>query len=212
MPSPGNSLWGNALAPPAERTPYMILKEQAAFVTDATSGVVEGQVSLTQDGERVEHELLLFAPVLQLRAPVVRITRGANAYPATVSSRFTTGVQMCDSEAELITALGQLLGSPPVAEALRTMKADSEASGLSYYLIEDGEVVGEAGTLEAARSLGRRLIRPDGLIDIHQLAKGRVACWRWGDPDGDPVWEVVAAGAGRAPATAAPAASPQATP
>lgn len=181
------SLWGTDLtAKPEERSPYSILREQAMRLREQTEHIVWGEVCTTAEEDRVAHELTLFAPAIQRRVTVVRVTTGATPYPATITSRFLSSVQTVKNETAFQKELKRLLGGKPVSEAVRTLVADSRATGFEFFLVEDGELIGESVSLEAAKERARRMVGPGGWIDIHQVKKGVVGRWVWLDDENEP--------------------------
>ena len=177
---------------PSERTPYMILREQATALSKKTKDVVQADVKTEQIHERIEYELLIYAAVLGLRVSILRVvSEGGSAYPATMSGRYVKKLLTCKNESEFVRHLKAILGSREVTEAVHRLQADSEASGLQFYLVEDGEVVGETGSLRAAKELACRMIGQGGLIDIHELGKGSVGNYLWLDDQDEPDYHEV---------------------
>ena len=76
-----------------------------------------------------------------------------------------------------------------MTEVVQRLNADSIASGLNFFLVEDGEVVGETGSLAAAKELARNMIGYEGLIDIHKVSIGRVGWYAWPEGKEEPVYE-----------------------
>ena len=183
--------WDPALAEElAERTPYVILREQADALSKRTKDVIQGAVTTEQNGERVEHEMTLFAPVLALRVPILRVSReGGTAYPVSVSGRFVKRLETCKGEKTFTDVLKKVLASKEVTRAIQTLHTDSKKSGLRFFLVEDEEVVGETATFRAAKELSGRMIGRGGWIDVHELEKeGPIGYWVWPDDADKPTY------------------------
>jgi hypothetical protein len=176
-------------AEPLERTPYMILREQAAALANRTKEVIRAEVESKQIAERVEYELLIYASVLGLRVSIVRVVSLAGKpYPATLSGPYVKNLVSCRNEEAFTRHLKSVLGSKAVTETVQHLYADSRVSGLQFFLVEDAEVVGETGSLSAAKELASRMIGPEGWIDIHELARGLVGYYAWPEGREEPIY------------------------
>jgi hypothetical protein len=79
------SLWGQLPATEGIRTPTQVFREQAIALTDVTSSVLQGDVSVTRNQGTFSIELHIVAPVLDnYHYLVVRATHDVALYPVTI--------------------------------------------------------------------------------------------------------------------------------
>jgi hypothetical protein len=168
------------------------MREQVALLSHQTKDVIRGEVNTEQTVDRIEHEMMVLASVIGIRVPVLRVSSAiGKSYPATVSGRYVGNSVTCRNEKEFIKKLEAVLGSDEMTEMIRQLYADSRASGLKYFLVEDGVVVGETGSFEAAKQLAFRMMGQDGWIDIHEVEKGRLGYYIWPDSSEEPIYNSV---------------------
>ena len=104
------------------RTPVTVLKEQASALTDATEGILVGEVRTNPGStqEQLQYSLEIVVPSLnQYRYRVITLVQPLGMYPlnilvGNVSSRVS-------NEEELIKKLGEILGSERVQRVLASL-------------------------------------------------------------------------------------------
>lgn len=122
------NLWGNLPVENNIRTPYVILKEQASLLTEATNGLLIGNVdreTLTNNSKyNFECMLEIIVPsldnysisVLEVFYPVL------NIYPSLVVNKIVDSKQYnCNIEEDLYAALEQILSSKEVKRIISSL-------------------------------------------------------------------------------------------
>jgi len=124
------SLWGDLSQPEIVRTPFTILKEQAAILSKATNGLLVGDVERAQStGQQNVFSIL----VLRVIAPsldgysysILEVNHDIRLYP--LNLRNLTGDEnskQCDSEETFEQALGEILSSPAVRKVISALLSD----------------------------------------------------------------------------------------
>jgi hypothetical protein len=131
-------LWPNDLIGPATVTPMAILRRQGEALGAKTHNIVSGEVETRTGpkGTKFEHDFVLVAPFLRFRFPLLRVSHGVQAFPATVvetdltgQSRQRKGLKLWNKEVttedELIKALEEFFGTDSVKEVVRSLVAQS---------------------------------------------------------------------------------------
>jgi len=125
------SLWGDLSNTAIFRTPFTILKEQAAVLSQQTKGLLVGEVKRYQDeNEDISLSLHVVAPSLgHYRYEVVQVYYGITIYPLNVRSMATEHPpKPCHSEQEFEQALGEILSSLQVKKVISALLSDIHAS------------------------------------------------------------------------------------
>lgn len=128
------SLWGDLSQPTIVRTPFTILKEQASILSEATSGLLVGDVWRFQDhGQQnaVSNLILrIVAPSLDnYHYSILEVTHDIKLYPLTLNSLTTNSYEeQCDSEEAFEKALGEILSSPEVRKIISALLSDIYAN------------------------------------------------------------------------------------
>jgi hypothetical protein len=80
-------LWPADLTGPAKLTPVVILRRQGEALASRTHNLVRGEVETRpfNDGKGFEHNLVLVAPFLRFRFPLLRVSHRVSGYPATLA-------------------------------------------------------------------------------------------------------------------------------
>ena len=91
-------------------TPLTVLNEQARGLTERTDRVLEGVVVTTPDGERLQHQFLIHAPVLGIRVPLLRRAR-RGALDAARLAQYLLAVAIAELTV-LYLAVGDLVVKP----------------------------------------------------------------------------------------------------
>jgi len=125
------SLWGQLPATEGIRTPTQVLKEQATVLSDMTSGVLQGDVSVNRTGDQFSLSLDIVVPALDnyhYNAAVA--THGVELYPVTLRSGWDYSKESrlkCADEREFEKALEQILSSEKVRRVIASLLAQSRA-------------------------------------------------------------------------------------
>jgi hypothetical protein len=126
------SLWGDLSTTDTLRTPFIILKEQSSILTQATQGLLVGDVQRYQDQFNQENFLILqiVAPSLDgYRYSIVEVTHGTSLYPVKVKSLASDDFSReCASETSFEKALGEVLTSHEVRQIVSVLLSDIRAS------------------------------------------------------------------------------------
>jgi len=128
------SLWGDLSQPEIVRTPFTILKEQAAILSKATNGLLVGDVERFQNQgqQNVVSTLVLrvVAPSLDnYNYSVLEVTHNIKLYPLKLRNSATPGYEkQCDSEEAFEEALGEILSSAEVRKVISALLSDIYAN------------------------------------------------------------------------------------
>ncbi|MBW4514016.1 MAG: hypothetical protein KME11_02170 [Timaviella obliquedivisa GSE-PSE-MK23-08B] len=123
------SLWGDLSKPDIVRTPFTILKEQAAILSEATDGLLVGDVRRIQNQEKQNIELRVVAPSLDnYRYSILSVIHDIKLYPLSLNNLANdTYHRQCDSEEAFEQALGEILSSPEVRKVISTLLSEINA-------------------------------------------------------------------------------------
>lgn len=131
------NLWGDLPVEEAIRTPYVILKEQASILTEATNGLLIGNVRKESFDSDLGSSCLLRITVPSMEnysVSIVRIRYPKIIYPSEVFNLITDSVSVnsmkCHTEEELDIVLGKILSSKEagriISGLLSEVRADAE--------------------------------------------------------------------------------------
>jgi hypothetical protein len=152
----------------------VVLTEQAVELGNLTKQVLEGVVLTVPDGDKLQHQFQIRAPVLGYQTTVLRATSEPGSGPVTVTGRYVKEPQVCQSLDELTAALRAIFRSDEVRTLVRELYAESQAKGLPYFLVEQNEWAGDASTKEAARERALRQVSQDDEIEVRELKTGAI--------------------------------------
>ena len=143
------SLWGDLPLADVTRTPIIILREQATILTELTNGLLEGVVTnrVTEGTNRLisqveDREPKEFSATLSIIAPaldgyvfrIMQVNYNLELYPVEVvalASHFflsRDSTVSCDNEQEFVEALGNILSSDSVRQAIGRLLAQSKSA------------------------------------------------------------------------------------
>jgi hypothetical protein len=139
---PGKNMWGDLANLGVKRTPRMILREQADFLTKATSGVLVGRVTDQSGAEmpdsiaRIFHGPARFAYALDIVVPTLNhytytlltIEHGMKMYPVRVQPAYEGTPVVARTEALYEHHLGALLSSTRVKSVLTTLLSQAKGA------------------------------------------------------------------------------------
>jgi hypothetical protein len=135
MVSSQKSLWGDLSQPEIVRTPFTILKEQAGILSEATSGLLIGDVYRAQieEPKSVVNVLVLrvIAPSLDnYHYSILEVNHDITLYPLEVRGLVGNGTysKQCGSEEAFEQALGEILSSPAVRKVISALLSDIYAN------------------------------------------------------------------------------------
>lgn len=126
------SLWGELPSADAVRPPVLILKEQAAALSELTNGVLSAKVAVSRQRDNMSIELRIVAPALGgYEYGIVHAYHKMSVYPAYLRSaveHHDESIECIDSDA-FERELADVLQSETVRKALASLIAQSKAAG-----------------------------------------------------------------------------------
>ena len=127
-----NSLWGDLSSLAPERTPSLVLGEQASLLQGATNEILLGRThrNVLRAGSLVVVALQVIAPALQqYSVEILQLSYKASMpYPVSVRDVFSDSDGTAESEHELRDMLRQILTSDEVRTILASLIAESQLS------------------------------------------------------------------------------------
>lgn len=131
------NLWGDLKLDQPIRTPAAILQEQCEALRKLTTELVSGEVDIETESSS-ETDMPKFVVKLHIvaqlsdsyRLNLLNIKHRLDSYPATVISDYDAYGRKripCANEAELLEAIGDILGSEPVKRIIRSLIAQGGA-------------------------------------------------------------------------------------
>lgn len=125
-----NSLWGDLSELAPERTPFLVLQEQANLLQGATNEILVGRANrrLATIPKRVKASLQVIAPVLRnYYVEILEISYDAGTlYPVHVRDSVSDEAQDVVSEDDLKEALKAILTSEAVRSILANLISESQ--------------------------------------------------------------------------------------
>jgi hypothetical protein len=122
------SLWGDLSDLEIVRTPKEILMEQAQLLTEATDGVLVGNVE-SQSGSTTRlfiHDFDVTVPTLNNYSyTLLRIRHGVAMYPVRVEASDPSTSKDCPNEEEFISTVGSILSSSAVRFILSRLRSQA---------------------------------------------------------------------------------------
>ena len=116
--------WG-VIESTASRTPVVILREQASLLSAKTGNLLEGRVTTTVQGNRLNHSFRLVAPALDgYNYELFNVGHEVSAvYPVrlTVDDGKVHGYEFFEDEAEFTARLREKLSSPETKRVISTL-------------------------------------------------------------------------------------------
>src|SRR2546426_1154419 len=114
-----DNLWGTLPDVSNLRTPYTVLREQAAALTEMTKGSLVGEVTMNQESQNISLTLRIRAPALSNYIYVVLHARHTlSLYPVQFWGPGGGFVFVCSSEDDFKTKLGAFLKSDEVRKVV----------------------------------------------------------------------------------------------
>jgi len=168
---PNENLWPEDFGVDAVVTPGTILREQASALGTRTSNLVEGEVSSTTQGDSLVEQFYVYAPILDYRVPLFRVQHKIDPFPLDIYWRQWDGPRRVPDDQGFRHALGEIFQHETTRRTVAQLIANSRQRTLPFRLIEDGEWLADARTFEEAIGKAKKLIRRDGLIEIHDEAE-----------------------------------------
>ena len=113
------------------RTPTQILQEQAAFLQDATGGVIRGHVNVEEADEGSRVKLQIYVPTLNnYSVGLLEVVHPASQYPARLSSDWVnTQAATYGNHEELETAVVECLETPELQKLIIGLFAQTGRAG-----------------------------------------------------------------------------------
>jgi hypothetical protein len=127
------SLWGDLSQVELFRTPFTILKEQAAILSEQTKGLLVGEIQRAQDSSKVTHlSMHILAPSLgNYRYEVVDVQHEVAIYPLIIFDKAGQPPKRCHSEQEFEQSLGEILASQKTKKVISALLSDIQANHIS---------------------------------------------------------------------------------
>ena len=105
------NLWGDLSEIQVTRTPKALLQEQAALLTEATQGLLVGNVVEDVRGDQFESRLEVLVPnINNYILNLLTVRHGIELYPAVINPYGSA--RECNTEEELEREIGAILSSP----------------------------------------------------------------------------------------------------
>ena len=124
------NLWGDLPIEDNVRTPYIILKEQASILTEATNRLLIGEVNKrTHSSSCVDCSLIIKVPSINnYTLSIIDITYPVTIYPLQIKSDFTKHtLTECKTEEELENALHNRLSSEEIRRIISGLLSEVRA-------------------------------------------------------------------------------------
>ena len=123
------NLWGNLENIEKVKTPIGILREQGALLTDATSGILKGTVTLNESYGSIDARLYIVAPALDNYSyEIANLSYSPKElYPVIVNSTFLDKYEECKSEETFCKVLEKILSSPEVSKIIQSLISQCES-------------------------------------------------------------------------------------
>lgn len=121
------NLWGDLPLEDNIRTPYVVLKEQASLLTEATNGLLVGKVSqkAAPDNSGLISTLEIIVPTLNnYSISILSIERSIMLYPSKVIDIIKDYSKECQTKEELERALAEILSSQSVKRIISGLLAE----------------------------------------------------------------------------------------
>ncbi len=113
------NLWGQLPTVEVRRTPYVILREQAALLGQMTENLLEGHVEKGREGSKFAAKLNIVAPTLDhYTYTVLHVDYPVALYPLKVWDTGEGAFRECGNDAEFVEAVGEILSSDRVKRVI----------------------------------------------------------------------------------------------
>jgi hypothetical protein len=118
----GTNLWPHDIGDmPPDRTPAIVLREQADLLGGLTDGAVVADVEESAgEGDRLRATFLLVVPTLRYRYALFAVSYAPQGYPASV--HWNGAEYPVDEEQGLMLVLSNILRSEPTRRLVATLK------------------------------------------------------------------------------------------
>ena len=118
------NLWGDLSSLEKVRTPKTILEEQASLLTDATGGMLVGEVKDESLFGGFKYSLEVIVPALNRYSyTILTVDYPVDVYPVTLKASRPVVWDQCGNEEELVTGIEKILSSREIRSALATLKS-----------------------------------------------------------------------------------------
>ncbi len=124
-----DSLWGDLPTGEDLRTPAAILREQAEHLSQATGGLLTGEVEVKGDAASIHMDLWIIAPALNdYRYKLTEVRHNVLTYPAAILSQDGHTWVSTANEGEFMTFIGEILSSAETSDVVRSLLAQIRAA------------------------------------------------------------------------------------
>lgn len=123
-------LWGEIHAPSEVRTPLLVLREQAALLTEKTKGLLRGSVATHAHGNLLVHAFLIVVPALDGYTYQLFEVQHASTelYPVTVPlASPNPGKGKAGTEEQFQKWLGRTLTAPATKKIIANLLAQANS-------------------------------------------------------------------------------------
>jgi hypothetical protein len=127
-------LWPTIAEDSAIRPPFVVLKEQAALLGTKTKNIVEGRIRKIDpmelpDDDQFGFEFYIYAPAMEYRFDLFRVTYGISMYPVRVWYAWSDkkASQACPDESSYIEMLRLIFTAPSTLKIVQALLAQSRA-------------------------------------------------------------------------------------
>ncbi len=121
------SLWGEIPITLDVKPPVIILKEQAAILSEKTGGRLRGEVDLSHSAGKIRLDMFIVAPSLDdYEWGVLTVWHPLDLYPLQVAPGSGQKPVDCQTEEEFVQALKDVLSSRSVGRAISSLLAQSQ--------------------------------------------------------------------------------------
>ncbi|MGD1917679.1 MAG: hypothetical protein ACFCAD_01615 [Pleurocapsa sp.] len=123
------NLWGKLPIEDNIRTPYIILKEQASILTEATNGLLIGKVIKKRDSlDNINCDLIIKVPSLDnYTISIVDTIYPVTIYPVEIKGSNAQYYSSCDTEEEIENTLSTILSSEEVRRIISGLLSEVRA-------------------------------------------------------------------------------------
>ena len=123
------NLWGSLDDFKKIKTPLSIVREQGELLSQATQGILLGDVKIASQGGKIHFTLFIMAMQLnQYKCEILKVQHGIKIYPVQVyNSRATAKWKLCKTESSFVTEIKSILSSPETRDIIESLLSQSES-------------------------------------------------------------------------------------
>lgn len=123
------NLWGDIPSVEKIKTPFAILKEQAAILSELTKGLLIGHCVIKKEANKFILTLAIVAPALDnYNCKVLQIYHDISMYPLNLTDIIMSRQYNCSDEQTYIQILGNVLSSDKTKKVIVGLLAQIESN------------------------------------------------------------------------------------